>query len=127
MHLYESIPELVVGFDTETTGLDTSLDEAISYGLAVYQNGALVDQHHWFVLPERPIHEGAQKVHGVSRELLENPADDMEVLIYVYIIGILKTSSYAKKQATGYTIAYTGAKVHQGSKAGAYYIVVILF
>jgi DNA polymerase III epsilon subunit-like protein len=83
MHLYESIPELVVGFDTETTGLDTSLDEAISYGLAVYQNGALVDQHHWFVLPERPIHEGAQKVHGVSRELLENPADDMEVLSVV--------------------------------------------
>jgi DNA polymerase III epsilon subunit-like protein len=60
-----------VGFDIESTGLDTEVDEPISYGFAVYQNGILVSEEHFFALPNTPIHLAAEKVHGWSRERLE--------------------------------------------------------
>jgi DNA polymerase III epsilon subunit-like protein len=65
---YQSIPELVLGFDTETTGLSTSSERAISYGFSLYRDGVLEWSDHFFVVPDVPISEGAQRVHGISRE-----------------------------------------------------------
>ena len=64
------IPDLLVGFDVESTGLDTANDEAISYGFAVFRQGVLVDTEEFFVLPDVQIHPGAEKVHGISYEHL---------------------------------------------------------
>ncbi len=67
---YQSVPELVLGFDTETTGLSTSSERAISYGFCLYREGQLEWTDHFFVVPDVPISEGAQRVHGISRETL---------------------------------------------------------
>ena len=63
-------PSLVVGFDTETTGLDTAEDEIISYGFAVFRNGEYVAEEsgQYFAYTERPIHPRAQEIHGLSAE-----------------------------------------------------------
>jgi DNA polymerase III epsilon subunit-like protein len=68
--LHERVPELLVGFDVESTGLDTANDEAISYGFAEFVNGRFVGQDEFFVLPDIQIHPGAEKIHGVSYERL---------------------------------------------------------
>lgn len=68
---YLRVPELMLGFDTETTGLDVASERAISYGFCAYYYGKLVWSEQFFVIPDRPIAAGAQKVHGLSVEDLE--------------------------------------------------------
>lgn len=65
------VPELIVGFDTETTGLDVTSERAISYGFCVYRFGHLVREEHFYVVPDRPIAPAARKVHGLSVEDIE--------------------------------------------------------
>jgi len=64
------VPEILVGFDIESTGLDTNYDEAISYGFAEFRAGNLIRTEQFFVLPDVQIHPGAERVHGVSFEVL---------------------------------------------------------
>jgi DNA polymerase III epsilon subunit-like protein len=65
---------LVVGFDTETTGLDVNRDEAISYGFAVFRDGVFhaQDSHQFFVIPHAPLHPKAAEIHGISLHALED-------------------------------------------------------
>ena len=62
------VPELMVGFDTETTGLDVSSERAISYGFCVYRYGSLVRSEQFFVIPDRSIAPAARRIHGLSIE-----------------------------------------------------------
>jgi DNA polymerase III epsilon subunit-like protein len=71
---YTTVPELLLGFDTETTGLDVEVEQAISYGFILYRLGTPVWSSQFFVRPERRIEEGARKVHGLSLEDLEERA-----------------------------------------------------
>ncbi|MGC1237912.1 MAG: hypothetical protein WA860_03885, partial [Acidimicrobiales bacterium] len=68
---YFQVPELILGFDTETTGLSVTSERAISYGFCAYRFGVPVWSDHFFVVPDRPISAGAQRVHGLSIEDLE--------------------------------------------------------
>ena len=65
------VPELVLGFDTETTGLNVTSDRAISYGFCAYRYGAAVWSEHFFVVPDLPISPGAARVHGLTIEAIE--------------------------------------------------------
>ena len=77
---YLRVPELIVGFDTETTGLDVASERAISYGFCAYRYGKLEWQDQFYVLPDRPIAPGAQRVHGLSLEALEAKRATHQVL-----------------------------------------------
>jgi len=68
---YLRVPELILGFDTETTGLDGGSERAISYGFCAYRYGQLEWSEQFFVVPDRPIAPAAQRVHGLSVEDLE--------------------------------------------------------
>jgi DNA polymerase III epsilon subunit-like protein len=68
---YQRVPELILGFDTETTGLSVSSERAISYGFSAYRFGVPVWSEQFFVIPDRPISPGAKRVHGLSLEDLE--------------------------------------------------------
>jgi DNA polymerase III epsilon subunit-like protein len=65
---YLQVPELILGFDTETTGLSVHSERAISYGFCAYRLGYPVWSEHFYVIPDRPISAGAQRVHGMSLE-----------------------------------------------------------
>jgi len=67
-HLH--VPELLLGFDTETTGLSTSSERAISYGFCLFRNGTLEWADQFFVVPDVPISPGAERVHGISYDSL---------------------------------------------------------
>lgn len=60
-----------MGFDTETTGLDVTTERAISYGFCAYRYGQPERDEHFFVVPDRPITEGARRVHGLALEDIE--------------------------------------------------------
>ena len=66
------MPELILGFDTETTGLSVLSERAISYGFCAYRFGVPQWSEHYFVIPDRPISPGAQRVHGLTIEDLES-------------------------------------------------------
>jgi DNA polymerase III epsilon subunit-like protein len=68
---YFQVPELILGFDTETTGLSVYSERAISYGFCAYRFGVPVWSEHYFVVPDCPISYGAQRVHGMSLADLE--------------------------------------------------------
>ncbi len=80
MSLHSLVPKLLVGFDVESTGLDTQNDEAISYGFAEFSNGRLVSHDEFYVLPDVQIHPGAEKIHGVSYERLRRMYREGEAL-----------------------------------------------
>lgn len=71
MRKYLQVPELILGFDTETTGLSVQSERAIAYGFCAYRFGVPIWSQHFFVIPDRPISAGAQRVHGISLEDLE--------------------------------------------------------
>lgn len=72
--IYKEVPRLLLGFDTETTGLEVTTERAISYGFCAYQYGVPIWQEQVFVLPDREIAPGAAKVHGLSIERLNEMA-----------------------------------------------------
>ena len=69
---YLQVPELILGFATETTGLSVLSERAISYGFCAYRFGVPQWSEHYFVIPDRPISPGAQRVHGLTIDDLEN-------------------------------------------------------
>ncbi len=68
---YFRVPELMLGFDTETTGLDVKSERAISYGFCAYRFGRPEWSEQFYVIPDRPISAAAQRVHGLSVEDIE--------------------------------------------------------
>jgi DNA polymerase III epsilon subunit-like protein len=68
---YFQVPELILGFDTETTGLSVASERAISYGFSAYRFGLPVWSEQFFVIPDRPISPGAYRVHRLSIDDIE--------------------------------------------------------
>lgn len=93
----QEVPALLVGFDTETTGLSTADDEAISYGFAVYRGGVLDELNQFFAVPARPMSAGAQRVHGISLSTLKKMLDAGDALAAsdAAKLAALKLASYA--------------------------------
>ena len=56
---YLQVPELILGFDTETTGLSVHSERAISYGFCAYRLGYPVWSEHFYVIPDCRISAGA--------------------------------------------------------------------
>lgn len=77
---YLQVPELIVGFDTETTGLSVMSERAISYGFCAYRFGVPLWSEHFFVMPDCPISAGAQRVHGLSMADIEAKSASATVL-----------------------------------------------
>ena len=92
--LYNSVPPLMIGFDTETTGLKNN-PEPISYGFGIYRNGKLHRTEHFLAQPlkenairngtgggvSRPSEPGAVDTHGWSDNAIRLSANgDMKPL-----------------------------------------------
>ncbi len=77
---YYQVPELILGFDTETTGLSVVSERAISYGFCAYRFGQPVWSEQFFVVPDRPISPGAYRVHRLSLEDIEAKRDTHAVM-----------------------------------------------
>jgi DNA polymerase III subunit epsilon len=67
---------VLVGFDTETTGLSVTSDRAISYGFYEIRNGEPANRHHFYVDPEIPVSDGAQRIHNISLDSIREQRPD---------------------------------------------------
>lgn len=83
---FQHVPELLLGFDTETTGLSVTSERAISYGFCAYRFGTPIWSEEYFVIPDRAITPGARRVHGLSREALE--AKRSTAVVYTLEAGL---------------------------------------
>ena len=57
----------IIGFDTETTGVNPSQDRLVTASVVVVDDGG-VQTHYWLADPEVEIPLQAQQVHGISTE-----------------------------------------------------------
>ena len=57
----------VVGFDTETTGVDVGVDRIVTAAL-VRREGTATSVTTWLIDPGVPIPEGAAQIHGITTE-----------------------------------------------------------
>lgn len=107
---HTTIPELVLGFDTETTGLSTASERAISYGFCLYRNARLEWSEQFFVVPDVPISEGAQRVHGISMETLRQKYADGEALSVemglIRAVGVLRRHHQMGAYICGANVAH---------------------
>ncbi len=61
----------LVGFDTETTGIDPTRDRLVTASIVILEKDNLT-KHYWLANPEVEIPEAAQRVHGISNEKARN-------------------------------------------------------
>lgn len=61
----------LIGFDTETTGLDLNRDEIISAGIVAVGEERDTIRKNWLIKPSIPVPDEAVKLHGIPREDIE--------------------------------------------------------
>jgi DNA polymerase III epsilon subunit-like protein len=77
IRIHRQVPDLIVGFDTETTGLNkegwyhigphSGADEPLSYGLVVYRKGKPTKEGEYYITkPHKFSSPEAESVHGFS-------------------------------------------------------------
>ncbi len=103
------LPRLLLGFDTETTGLDVNSERAISYGFIAYFDDAPIWSEHFYVVPDKPIAEPAMRVHGLSVEsILAKKSDE---IVYDTVAGGLARAVVILREFQNFGAAITGANV----------------
>ena len=71
-----------IGFDLETTGVDTAEDRIVQAYMNHVVNGEVVTEREWFIDPGVPIPQGASDVHGFTIEKLrEKDAGQPQAII----------------------------------------------
>lgn len=101
--ILRDVPQLLLGFDTETTGLAVQRDRAISYGFAAYYFGELVWREQFFVRPDVPIAPAASRVHGLTVESFDELSTRAEVVEVA--TGAQRTLDYLRQfHEWGYTV-----------------------
>jgi DNA polymerase III epsilon subunit family exonuclease len=61
-----------VAFDTETTGVNPKKDRIVEIGAVKYQDGKIVEEKSWLVNPEGKVPWWAEKVHGISTDMVKD-------------------------------------------------------
>lgn len=69
-----------VAFDTETTGLSPTRDRIVEIALVKFINGKVTATNSWLINPGVPIPSTAERVHGISDEMVANKASCAETL-----------------------------------------------
>ncbi len=67
-------------FDTETTGLNDTIDEIIEIGALKYEQNVLVDEFQVLICPKKKIPEMITSITGITNEMVQNEKSIEEVL-----------------------------------------------
>lgn len=88
----------IVVFDVETTGLAPEQgDRVIEIGAVALDGETIVDEFHSLIDTDQPIDPAAQKVHGITKEMLEGqPRAEVVMLRFrSFIEGSIMVAHYA--------------------------------
>ena len=68
-----------VAFDIETTGFSPRTERVIEIAGVKFRGGRILAEKSWLVRPGVPVSEFAQRVHGISQEMVSDSASFHEV------------------------------------------------
>jgi len=63
--------KVMIAFDVETTGRNAETDQIIEISMCLYESGE-EKKYHRLIKPQIPISSGAERVHGISMDDLED-------------------------------------------------------
>jgi len=66
--------------DVETTGLDFTKEKIIEFAAVKLKNGKIVEEFETLINPEQEIRYSSYKIHGITKEMVENQPTMKEVL-----------------------------------------------
>ena len=95
----------MLGFDLETTGVDTSQDRVVSAALVYIRRGHRPATTTWLANPGIDIPEGATEVHGITTEHARNHGRDPATILFE-LTGRLALSLTRGIPVVGFNIAY---------------------
>lgn len=72
--------EVLIGFDTETTGKYPFESEICEIAAVKYHRGEVIDQFQSFVAISRPMGEEVIKIHNITNEMLEGAPPTKQVI-----------------------------------------------
>ena len=77
--------DFLLGFDTETTGVDTAEDRIVTTSAVLLDaNNEILEHFEWLIDPGVEIPEGAAKVHGISTEhAREHGSEPAEAILQI--------------------------------------------
>jgi len=87
-----------VAFDTETTGLNPKKDRIVELAAVKYRNGQILEQRTWLVNPGRSIPPWAERIHGISTDMVrdEPPFDRVYEEFAEFIDGAVLVAHNAR-------------------------------
>jgi DNA polymerase-3 subunit epsilon len=82
-----------LAFDLETTGLDTSLSQPVSYAFVAVTQGVIRDQTYGLVCPTVPVEPGAAAVHGLDETILRHEGQELSSALEAIATRLCRASA----------------------------------
>ena len=93
-----------MGFDTETTGVNTSTDRIVTAACVEWRNGQTRERT-WLADPGIPIPKQAQDVHGISTEYAKENGRPLDEVV-IEVAKILETCAHAQVPVVIYNACF---------------------
>jgi len=78
-----SLPDYLIGFDTETTGVSPAEDRIVTASIVLVDANNTMHEHwEWLINPGVEIAEGASAVHGITNEIAEARGEEPVMATY---------------------------------------------
>jgi len=97
--------DVLLGFDLETTGVDTDTDVPVSYSFVSFNHGVHSKSKSGLINPGRVIPEGAIAVHGITNEQAQAEGAELEATV-TEIRGTLVRASLTGIPVVGMNVSY---------------------
>ena len=68
-----------VAFDVETTGFSYKYQRIVELAAVKFRNGRIVSKRSWLINPKKRIGAGAQRVHGISYDMIKDSPTFAEI------------------------------------------------
>lgn len=104
----------LLGFDLETTGVDTAKDRPVSFALLYYENKELRKTDTRVVNPGMPIPAGAMAVHGITDEVAKTGLDLKDAVSH--IASELVAASAAGVPVVGMNVSFDISMINSASE-----------
>lgn len=108
---WSSIPENIVVFDTETTGLNPSKDHileigAVKFNKTDYRANGEIDTFQAFIKQENPIPHSATKINGITDEMVKDGDTEIEAINkFLDFVGDYPLYAYNQEFDMGFLFA----------------------
>lgn len=102
-------------FDTETTGFGAKHHRIVEVGMVKFKNGKILDRKSWLINPGMPIPYYAEKVHGITDEMV---ADQPDFCAQLDDILAFATGTVLIAHNAGFDVSFMSAEIERCGAEG---------